>query len=218
MHRPLQNRVDPFGEIQAVSSRGTLMGNRGGCLHNEQRQLGPRRWTSRRWIACVLAFKERRRRVMTPGRYTELFFLDEATALAAGHRPCFECRWQEACAFAAAWAGAFDLPRSPRADVMDVQLHAERRVSMGTARPARLVHPADLPNGAMVSLPRADGDHAAWLVLDGTLRPWSFGGYGAARPIAEVDEAELITAPSIVAVLHAGYNASVNARRECGSA
>jgi hypothetical protein len=84
MHVPLQNRVDPFGEIHAVPTRGTLMGNRGGCLHDNRRQLGRRRWTSRRWIACVLAFKGRHRTIMTPGRYTELFFLDEATALAAG--------------------------------------------------------------------------------------------------------------------------------------
>lgn len=205
MRRPLKNRVDPFGAIHAVSTRGTLMGNRGGCLHDSRRQLGRRRWTSRRWIACVLAFKERHRVVMTPGRYTELFFLDEATALAAGHRPCFECRRREARAFADAWACANDLPRPPRADAMDSRLHAERLVSKDSRTPAPLVRPAVLPNGVMVSLKTDDGERAAWMVLDDTLRRWSFAGYGMALPMAAIEEAELITAPSIVAVLNAGY-------------
>ena len=88
---PLQNRVTPMGDIIADAARGTLMGNRG-ILHNASRQLGAARWRHRSWICCRLSFKNRRRQVMAPGRYTELFFLDEATALAAGHRPCCECR------------------------------------------------------------------------------------------------------------------------------
>ena len=115
MSSPLANRVDPSGAIQAVAARGTLMGNRGGRIHlaadpetGEGPRLGRRRWASRQWICCVLAFKGRRRQVMGPG-YTELFFLDEATALAAGHRPCFECRRAEALAFAEAWADAAPL-------------------------------------------------------------------------------------------------------------
>jgi hypothetical protein len=101
---PLQNRVTPFGEIVAHPARGMVMGNRG-ILHDSGRRLHPtRRWTHKTWICCLCEFKGRHRAVMTPGRYTELFFLDEATALAAGHRPCFECRRADANQFAAAWA------------------------------------------------------------------------------------------------------------------
>ena len=99
MSSPLQNRVTPFGDIAAVSARGGMMGNRGGRLHGPERRLGRRRWASRAWICCELAFRGRQRVVMGES-YTELFFLDEAVALAAGHRPCFECRRREARAVA----------------------------------------------------------------------------------------------------------------------
>ena len=211
MRLPLQNRVDPFGEIHAVPARGTLMGNRGGCLHDNRRQLGRRRWISRHWIACMLVFKGRQRTIMTPGRYTELFFLDEATALAAGHRPCFECRWQEARAFATAWAYAFDLLQPPRADAMDMRLHAERLVSTRTSVSSARVHPAELPNGAMVTFPTDESDRSAWLVQDGKLWRWSFAGYNLAMPVAAVQEAALITAPAIVATLAAGYRPHMHA-------
>ena len=105
---PLQNRVSPFGELFAASARGTLLGNRGGRIHRDDRTLGKRRFASRQWICCVLEFKGRRRKVWGDS-YTELFFLDEPTALAAGHRPCFECRRAEARAFADAWARGQDL-------------------------------------------------------------------------------------------------------------
>src|ERR1700729_3026214 len=122
---PLQNRVNPLGELFASPARGTLFGNRGGRFHTDTRTLTRRRWASRQWICCVLDFKNRQRDVW--GRYyTELFFLDEVTALAAGHRPCFECRRKDAEAFAGAWQQAFKLPQRPRADVMDLVLHAER--------------------------------------------------------------------------------------------
>lgn len=206
----LQNRVDPFGGIHAVSARGTLMGNRGGCLHNDRRQLGRQRWISRRWIACLLAFKERHRTVMTPRRYTELFFLDEATALAAGHRPCSECRRPAAEAFAAAWARGLNLPQQPDADAMDIRLHAERWVSKNVRTPAPRVRPAALPDGTMVALQQNGEARTAWLVLSGTLRPWSFVGYGPALPIADIDTVELITAPAAVAVLQAGYRPSLH--------
>jgi len=205
MSRPLQNRVDPFGVIHAVAARGAWMGNRGGCLHNDRRELTRRRWVSKRWIACVLAFKERRRTVMTPRRYTELFFLDEATALAAGHRPCFECRREAAQAFAAAWGRAADCPRSPLADEMDRVLHEERRLSRGSQSDSPMVRPADLPNGVMVALPSQEGGQSAWLVRDGALYPWSFTGYGPGRSAVDVPEAELITPPSMVAVIRSGY-------------
>src|SRR3982750_3662131 len=110
----LQNRVDPFGELIATQARGTLFGNRGGRFHRDDRTLGKRRWASRQWICCVLAFKGRHRAVWGRG-YTELFFLDEVTALAAGHRPCFECRRTAARTFAACWQRAANLKAPPHA-------------------------------------------------------------------------------------------------------
>src|SRR5438128_10993579 len=125
---PYQNRVDPFGAIFGSPARGTFMGNRGGAIHNEDREI-LRPFKSRRWIACVLEFKGRHRQVMTPGRYTELFFLDEAVALAAGHRPCAECRRERLNAFRKAWRsahpGTSDSPL-PSAGEIDRRLHAER--------------------------------------------------------------------------------------------
>ncbi len=111
---PLQNRVTPAGELVAVTSRGLFMGNRGGRFHRDDRTLGARRWVSRAWICCVTQFKGRHRAVWENG-YTELFFLDEPTALAAGHRSCFECRRGDALAFAASWAAARHEPVPPRA-------------------------------------------------------------------------------------------------------
>lgn len=105
---PLQNRVDPWGVLVADDSRGTFMGNRGGALHDDDRRI-VRDQSSQRWIICLTEFKGRRRPVMQPGRYTELFFLDEATALAAGHRPCFECRRADAERFADLWAKTLSL-------------------------------------------------------------------------------------------------------------
>jgi hypothetical protein len=153
---------------------------------------------------------------MTPGRYTELFFLDEATALAAGHRPCFECRWPEARAFATAWACAFDLIQPPRADAMDVRLHAERLVSTRASVSSPRVRPAELPNGAMVTFPTDESDRSAWLVQDGTLWRWSFAGYSMAMPVAAMKDAELLTAPAIVATLAAGYRPRIHASTRDG--
>ncbi len=119
---PLQNRVDPFGELFATPARGTLLGNRGGKIHTDDRKLNRRRWASRQWICCVLDFKNRQRDVW--GRYyTELFFLDEVTAFAAGHRPCFECRRKDAERFAALFSGKAERASAP---AMDKILHAER--------------------------------------------------------------------------------------------
>src|SRR5260370_7694160 len=119
---PPQSRVPPVGEFVAVASRGLLMGNRGGGWHRDDRTLGARRWVSRAWICCVTQFKGRHRAVWANG-YTELFFLDEPTALAAGHRPCFECRRRDAVAFAASWAAARHASVPPRAAEMDPVLH-----------------------------------------------------------------------------------------------
>src|SRR5262249_23643738 len=128
---PLQNRVTPEGDIIATPHRGLMFGNRGGAFHLAGQRLGIRRFASTRWIACRLQFKGRRPpAVMMPGRYTWLFFLDEATALAAGHRPCFECRRAEAQQFAALFGAGDGRPR-PRADAIDAALHAERLAADG---------------------------------------------------------------------------------------
>jgi hypothetical protein len=190
--RPLQNRVDPFGEFHAVADRGALMGNRGGRLHRDDRSLGARRWTSKRWIICLCEFKGRRREVWGKG-YTHLFFLDEPTALAAGHRPCFECRRVAAKAFLAAFPGA---PRG--ADAMDETLHRERLDNKAKRRwRARL---GDLPDGAMIAR-----DGRAHALRAGALLPWSFAGYGAPAALDPDATADVLTPPSAVAALAEGY-------------
>ena len=200
---PLQNRVTPEGEIIATPERGMVMGNRGGRIHRDDRSLGRVRWKSKAWITCRLAFKGRHRTVMGSS-YTELFFLDEATALAAGHRPCFECRRADALAYQAAWAEAADLAAPPRAAEMDRALHAERCAVAGRdALPE--VRPTALPDGAVV-LDR----EGAWLVLHGTARLWSPGGYGMSRPLGGFGLVRLLTPPSTVAVLRHGYRPAVH--------
>ncbi len=190
--RPLQNRVDPFGELVAVSARGTLMGNRGGKFHRPDQTLGRRRWASRQWICCVCSFKGRHRDVW--GRfYTELFFLDEPTALAAGHRPCFECRRAEAEAFRAAFESAWISARD-----MDATLH-EERLAAGRKR-ASEQRIEQLPDGAMVAV-----EGRAYAVRDDALLPWSFEGYGAPMTRPARGAIATLTPPSILGVLCAGY-------------
>jgi hypothetical protein len=191
---PLQNRVDPFGEISAHPARGGFMGNRGGRLHRDDRTLGARRFASRQWICCRLDFKGRRRQVFGHG-YTELFFLDEVTALAAGHRPCFECRRADAVAFAQAWGGG---GRTPRAPEMDLVLHGERL--NGREKRTHRVPLEALPDGAMI----ARGGHA-FALRGGKLLLWSPSGYSQALPRPDQEIAEVLTPPAIVAALCAGY-------------
>jgi hypothetical protein len=197
---PLQNRVCPTGEIVSHSGRGLLMGNRG-CLHGHGRALGASRWRSKLWICCVLAWRGRRRDPMPPGRWTALFFLDEATALAAGHRPCGYCRRADYLAYAHGWQAARALPERPRAIEMDACLHTERvdsRTRRQRTRPARI---GELPDGAMIWY----GSGPA-LVLGGAVLPWTFTGYlGAVRPPDLDAKVDLLTPPSTVAVLGAGY-------------
>jgi hypothetical protein len=143
---PLQNRVNPFGALFAASARGTFLGNRGGRFHTDAKTLTARRWQSRQWICCVLDFKGRQRDVW--GRfYTELFFLDEPTALAAGHRPCFECRRKEAEAFAEAWRTVRGLSQRLYAAEMDEVLHRERL--RGRAKRLHRRSIDTLPDGAL---------------------------------------------------------------------
>jgi hypothetical protein len=193
----LPNRVDPWGRIVAVPERGTMMGNRGGALHDASRRI-VREQKSRRWIICRLEFNDRRRNVMAPGQYTELFFLDEATALAAGHRPCFECRRPDFTRYR-------DLFRTTTgdteaaADDMDRVLAAERRATGPEVRVA------DLPRGAFVEV-----DGHAWVVDDGQRHRWSPGGYDATAHIPADERARLLTPPTTVAVVRAGYDVTIH--------
>jgi hypothetical protein len=191
---PLQNRVDPFGNLFATPARGTLMGNRGGRIHGDDKTLATRRWASRQWICCVLEFKNRQRDVW--GRYyTELFFLDEVTAFAAGHRPCFECRRKGAEAFAALFAAKGKRPSAP---AMDVRLHAERL----DGKEKRLYRASidSLPDGAMVAI---DGD--AFALRGRRLLRWTPRGYTQGRARPRGGTVDVLTPPSIVAVLKRGY-------------
>ena len=197
MNAPLQNRVDSFGELFATPARGLFMGNRGGRIHTDDRRLTRRRWASRQWICCVLDFKNRRRNVW--GRYyTELFFLDEVTALAAGHRPCFECRRKDAETFAEAWQRAFKLLRPPRADEMDLVLHAERL--NGRVKRLHRRNIDDLPDGAFVVL-----EEGAWAVRGNLLLRWTPEGYDTSKPRPRSATVDLLTPPAIVGALAAGY-------------
>jgi hypothetical protein len=192
----LRNRVRPDGEIVVDPGRGLMMGNRG-CLHGQGRDLGVARWRSKLWICCVLDWRGWRRDPMPPGRWTALFFTDEAAALGAGHRPCAYCRREDYLAFAAAWRAAKGLARRPWAAEMDAVLHGERVVSRTRQKVTWPARTAELPDGVMV---RAGG--VSGLVTGGRMAPWSFEGYRAPVAAAEV---EVLTPPSIVAAISAGY-------------
>lgn len=194
---PLPSRVNPFGELFATAARGTLFGNRGGRFHRGDKTLGARRWASRQWICCELSFKGRRRDVWGKG-YTELFFLDEVTALAAGHRPCFECRRADAHAFAAAWARAHGLSAPPRAPQMDEVLHAQRL--NGRVKRLHRVPGDDLPDGAMIAL-----DDGAWAIRGDALLRWTPHGYAAHRPHPRGIAVDVLTPPAMLTALAAGY-------------
>ena len=201
---PLQNRVLPDGEIVAHPAHGLLMGNRG-CIHRPDRTLGVTRWRTKMWISCVLDWRGRRRDVMPPGRWTALFFLDEATALAAGHRPCGYCRRADHLWFGESWRIGTGLAVRPRAGEMDIALHAERVQSRTRRKVTRAATAGDLPPGAMIS--RA-GTVGLW--SGGNLLPWSFDGYGAPVPVDPRAVVDLLTPPSIVAALGAGYRPMVH--------
>lgn len=201
---PLQNRVTPDGELVATAARGTIFGNRGGCFHRPDGTLRPRHWANRQWICCVLEFKNRRRTLLQPGLYTELFFLDEATAFAAGHRPCFECRRADARQFAALWAKAHALDATPSAPAMDVTLHAERLADDGRKRTA--VRPlASLPDGAIIRY-----QDAPYLVHGTKLLPWRVEGYATPIRRPARTTVTLLTPPAIAAILQAGYRPTVH--------
>ncbi len=204
---PLQNRVTPWGEIVALPERGQLMGNRG-CLHDAHRRV-VKRWARVPWITCLLQFGDRQREVMTPGQYTELFFLDEATALAAGHRPCATCRRADYNAFKAFWLAANpDLAATADGTMasIDELLHAERVDADGRKRTwsARL---GELPDGTMMV---REGTQEPLLVQGGAFYPWTPAGYGP-RQVASPDlPVRVLTPPSVVKALAQGYRPAVH--------
>ncbi|WP_206453116.1 hypothetical protein [Aurantimonas marina] len=200
---PLQNRVTPLGEIIADPARGTLMGNRG-ILHDGNRELGRSRWKHKAWIACTLAFRGRKRTPMTPGRYTELFFLDEATALAGGHRPCAECRRADFNAYRTAWATAHCLDAPPTANAMDEALHAHRIKPRLRKQVHHTKAAADIPDGAFVLI-----DGAPWLIWKRRLLRWSPGGYDHVGELSGGLLTVVTPKPSVDA-LAAGYRVAVH--------
>jgi hypothetical protein len=194
---PLQNRVTPFGDIVAIPQRGMFTGNRGIIHDPATRTLLRRRWASKAWLVCLCEFRGRRRAVMSGRSWTELFFLDEAVALAAGHRPCFFCRRQAAQAFRYAWACGRAV-KVPRAAEMDAVLHAER-LDHGRKRLHALPsHSDDLPDGTVIV---AAGE--AYTLAHGCAFRWTSDGYDRAVEIPRASG--LVTPPSALGALRAGY-------------
>ncbi len=197
---PLQSRVSPFGELFADNSRGLLYGNRGGRIHRDDKTLGGQRWASRVWICCLLSFKDRHRAVWGEG-FTGLFFLDEVTAFAAGHRPCFECRRKDAEEFARLWPGRRRHKDRARAAEMDAALQAERLD--GRSKRLHRLAVDDLPDGAAIVMPSEEGKAA--MLHGGRLLRWTSKGYVSAASRLRRVTVDVLTPPSILAVLTAGY-------------
>ncbi|MBZ9873721.1 hypothetical protein LB542_23080 [Mesorhizobium sp. BR1-1-9] len=204
---PLQNRVDPFGAIHAVPERGLFMGNRGIIHDPETRTLLKKRWALHAWIICVCDFRDVRREPMGRNRpggkagWTELFFLDEVTALAAGHRPCFFCRRERAKDFVRRFGEAFAIA-APRAPQVDKRLHKERLASGGKPPVVAADELAGLPDGTMI-----DGGGDAYALRRGRALRWSFAGYRGARDFDGLAgrTLRLLTPPTTVRVLRQGY-------------
>src|SRR5471032_940925 len=194
---PLQNRVTPFGDIVSTTHRGRFTGNRGIIHDPATRTLLNRRWSSKAWISCVCEFRGRRRDVMAGRSWTELFFLDEATAFAAGHRPCFYCRRTDALRFRAAWEKGNGVTGVLAPD-MDTVLHRERLDGRKKREHPLLMTPKQLPDGAMIQQ-----GAESYLVARGRALMWSPGGYREAK--LEVKGATLLTPPSALRALMAGY-------------
>ena len=197
---PLPNRVTPFGELVATPERGLVYGNRG-CLHDDQGRIR-RAYAGRRWIACRLQFRDwHRGPLLQPGRFTELFFLDEATAFAAGHRPCALCRSADFHRFVGIWSARH--PGETRVEAIDRRLHAERWDDDRRGRRTHGTAYADLPDGAMVAV-----EQQAWLVHGQGLRRWTPAGYTDRSPRPD-GAAEVLTPPSLLRVLAADWSGAV---------
>jgi hypothetical protein len=204
---PLQNRVTPFGEIIATPARGLFMGNRG-RLHDEHRTLRRQHSSERRWLVCNIQFRERKRTPMSPGQYTELFFLDEATALAAGHRPCAECRNADYRRFKHLWVVANlntaqekSVAPAVSAGQIDGQMQAERVNEDGTKQRYRSTC-QELPDGVFVTM---DEGADAYLLWKNSLYHWTPAGYDHRRPVQKRDIVDVLTPRSIVRTIAAGY-------------
>lgn len=197
----LQNRVLPTGEIVADPGRGTFTGNRG-ILHREGRVLGAARWTHKAWICCVLDWQDRKRAVMSGRNWTELFFLDEAVACAAGHRPCGYCRRADYGRFVETWARATGI--RPKAPDIDAALHAAR-VRRDRSQVTYFADFAQLPKGAFV---RWDG--TPHLVGDHRLYRYDTFGYGAPCPRPRCGRVEVLTPAPMVAAMVAGYQPALH--------
>jgi hypothetical protein len=202
---PERNRVTPLGDIVAIDQRGLFMGNRG-CVHRDQQIVRP--WQVRRWITCVLEYKGWVAPKWEPGRWTPLFFWDEAVALAAGHRPCALCRRADFNAWLDAWQSAFG--ERPKADPMDRRLHADRVDRKVQRRHARAW--SDLPIGAFVALdePGRGAPAGPAVVLEDRLVPWSPRGYGTPIERRGRGDATVLTPRASVEVLGHGYQPVVH--------
>lgn len=206
----LQNRVDPFGEIHAVSDRGTMFGNRGGCMHSDAQELKGRPWTNQRWICCLLEYKDKRRPLMQPGLYTELFFLDEATAFAAGHRPCMECRRPDAQRFIAAWSAAHLPPGQPLKTInhLDEIAHRERIDPATKRQRTSRAQLSTLPDGVLLTLD--DNRSQPMLLWRGRLLHWYFAGYIKYQRVPADQAVTLLTPRSFAIAFSAGYEPAVH--------
>jgi hypothetical protein len=202
MSLPHRNRVDPFGEVVADPARGGLFGNRG-VLHDRQGEIR-RHHRGERWIYCRLDFKGRRRELMQPGQYTELFFLDEPTALAAGHRPCMECMRERAVEFRDAWAHANPAlaGKAVRVTAIDAVLHEERLDGSDRKR-TYMASVGELPAGAMLLAERLGA--APHLIDSGHLREWTFAGYLDPVAVSPDEVVDVLTPPSTVRAIAAGF-------------
>lgn len=205
----LQNRVDPFGQMHADPSRGTMFGNRGGCMHKDKKLVG-RPWTNERWICCLLEFKGRKRCLMTEGLYTELFFLDETTAFAAGHRPCMECRRPDANRFIEAWSKAHLPPRQKLKTInhIDEIAHRERIDPKSRLQKTSRVQLSTLPDGVFITLDSAPEQPR--LLWRNRLLPWTFQGYSAPEALPGDQPATMLTPPSFAVAFAAGYLPAVH--------
>jgi len=201
----LQNRVDPWGNIIKTTARGAWMGNRG-LLHDESQTIR-RPFKLKAWITCVLQFKGRHRKVMSPNLYTELFFFDEATSFAAGHRPCFECRREAAKKFKSCWLKGnpeYGFNENTSIGEIDNILHRERITRKGD-KVSYEASIKDLPDGTFI-----EWEGRACMVANNKIYPWSPFGYEKEQPLSGNEKVKVLTPRSTVNAIKAGYYPQIN--------